>query len=368
MKKNGMMVGLLLGLLVIWSSPTLAQEDLFELTLPLSPPLDTVDETRLMKRAVEQALHRLTGRLHLPESTVAFFTRSPRRWVERFAVEPRLEDGVPIGRQARMRFNRQVLLRAMQEKGLRYWPATSRPRLLIAPVLITGRRITPLTAADLRMRSDLDMMPLLEMLGLHAVLPEAADNPALRQPILDRETVRSLAQRYDVDGILRMTFTEAYRDRQKVVTLDWEWIPQNGKMQRGHLTGQTVRPLMESMFEQLVQQWRQHQSENAAADDIEFDVSLQGEARVVLMRPSVASVEAFERFVQQYGDQLVQLVMTALTVDEAVYRLRYRGNWQALMQRLRQLPDVVSVEADPATRQVQLVLSEPIDQGAPATP
>ena len=369
MKKNEMIVGLLLGLLVMWSSLTHAQEDLFELTLPLAPPLDTADETQLMQQAVKQELHRLTGRLHLPQSTVDFFVRMPQRWVERFALEPRLEDGVPIGRQARVRFNRQALLRAMREKGLRYWPAASRPRVLIAPVLITGRRITPLTQAVLQERSDLDMMPILQKLGIQAVLPRTTDNLALRQPILDRETVRALARRYDVDGILRMTFTETYQDRQKVVTLDWEWIPQNGKVQRGHLTGEAVHPLMEQLFERLIQQWRRRQSDKAAgADGVQVDAALQGEASVVLVRPAVAVLEAFEQFVQQHADQLVQLVMTSLTADEAVYRLRYRGSWQALLQRLRQLPDVVSMEADPETHQIRLVLSEPIDQGAQGSP
>jgi len=343
------MTHLLLRTLLIWVVATGAMaasaEDLFTLKLRVPEVQAPRSVDGVLREAVGIELQRLTGRADIDSEQLQYFRKQPRRWIQRYSFAPYRQEGVAIGQWLQLVFDKAQLLKAMEARGLTYWPAQVRPRLLIIGYWSLQGTQTPLTPALIAEQPDLDLVYAAYLLGLQVKLP-MVDDPVAQRPILTEENIAELCQRYGVDGVLRLYFEEQFIQGARRVQLHWEsfLLEQNERL-AGTVKDATPKAAFSKLLLARMADWR-------AA--FQQRVSQVGEATLVLKTTRPEALVHLETSLKQAAPLVRSVQLVQARQGEGHYSVRWRGGWHALLALLAQLPGVRILEADETSAQVVL--------------
>jgi len=344
---------LLLLLFFIVSGAAQAAMDLFTLRIPAPPG---TSQTALLKQALGIELVRLSGEGTLPPAAQAL-VETPRRFVSRTAFVASEEDGVSPAQMLEVHFSRALLLQAMEQAGLRYWPLPMRPRVVVALIWSAQGQALAVTPDVMQVRPDLDIEPLLYELGLPHVLPRQASDPLFQRPVLSAQLLAG--QGDGVDGVVRLYAVDSLRDGPTRVTLDWETLlPSWPDQGAGSLTAPDTLDGVRQALLMLMARWRARY-ENVA--------DVEGRAVLEVRTDSAARLLAFDEALRAAKPFIVQAQMTTVRKGLAKYDLVYRGTWEALLRTLEHFDSARVQVSDPVeqiiTVQLQAQAVEPRSEG-----
>lgn len=340
---------LLLRTLLIWIVATGAMaasaDDLFTLKLRLPEVQAARSVDGLLRKAVEIELQRLTGEAHIEPALLGYFSKRPQRWIQRYSFSPYRQEGVVIGQWLQLVFDKAQMLKAMEARGLTYWPAQVRPRLLIIGYWGLQGTQTPLTPALMAEQPDLDLVYAAYLLGLQVKLPTVND-PVAQRPILTEENIAELCQRYGVDGVLRLYFEEQFIQGDRRVQLHWESVlPERNERLAGTLQGATPKVVFTRLLRARMADWRA---------DFQQRVGQESEATLVLKTTVPEALVQLEATLKHAAPLVRRVHLVEARRGEGRYAIRWRGGWPALQTLLAQISSIRILDANDTTATVVL--------------
>lgn len=331
-------------LLLLAPLPSVA-EDLFTLSLRVSPEQMKAGEEALLAKALRIEVVRLTGELDAAAKLGQARLRNPRRWVVRYTFLPRKVEGVTVGQLLQVTFDKRRLLDAFDQTGLRFWPAEARPKLLIIGWWNAYGTEKMVTRA-LAQRPDLDLGYAAYLLGLQARLPDR-DQPALRRPVINGETVEALRRRYGVDGVVRAYFEERFEQGQRQVRAAAEaLLPEWGGTQRGQTQAATPAEAFQALLGRFLPPWRARYGSAAEAESV---------VQLVLRQPTPQALFRLEKLLNGAAPIVRQATLVELDRKAARFEVIYQGPWGTLAQHLNQLPGFQIFAANVPRQRIELV-------------
>ena len=344
MSQSGWKAAIALTLLLLVPLTSWA-EDLFTLSLRVSPEQMKAGEDALLAKALRIEVVRLTGEPDATRKMGPERLRNPRRWVVRYTFLPRKVEGVTVGQVLQVTFDKRRLLDAFDQVGLRFWPPSVRPALLVIGwwnAYGTEKMVTP----TLAQRPDLDLGYAAYLLGLQARLPDK-DQPALRRPVINGETVEALRRRYGIDGVVRAYFEERFEQGRRQVRAAAEaMLPEWGGTQRGQTEAATPADAFRALLGRFLPRWRARYGSAAGTESI---------VRLVLRRPTPQTLFRLEKLLNAAAPIVRQATLVELDRKAARFEVIYQGPWSTLAQRLNRLPGFQIFSANVPRQRIELV-------------
>ncbi len=324
---------LLFSCLIAFTYPAVA-DGLFTLKLRTTPGQD---EGALLKRAVLLELGRLSGEARIDPAIARYFTKRPRRWIQRYFYSSYRQDGVVVGQWLNLVFDRKRLLEAMTAQGLPFWPLHARPRLLLTGHWMVRGTKRRLDAALLRERPDLNLIHAAYLLGIRVVTPDRGDD-RVRRPVLTDEDVRVLRDRYGIDGVLRLYFEDGFEQGRRYVRLYWEsLLPDWQERLNGTIREATPVRAFRALLQARIAAWRGH---------YQMAGQQSGQAELVLKTQNPEDLLALERLLRDSAPPVVHVQLVEARKGEGCYTIRWQGGWQTLQALIERMPHVRIVTRD----------------------
>lgn len=306
-------------LLLFALKPACAQ-DLFSLKLKVAEAAYAQGVPPLLKQAVAIELVKLTGNPQIDPAVMGYFTKRPMRWIRRYFFTPYLQQGVKMGYWLNLEFDKTQLLDAMAQQHLEFWPASARPTLLASAIWAAYGSQVQITEKQVQRRAELDLTYVGQLFGIPIKLPAPGDEDAFK-PVLTKDDIEALNQRYQIDGLLRGYFEEHFK-QVRTVSLDWELIlPSWSLHSRGTEQGNTPLVAFEKALSQLLLPLRSYYLAEA---DIET------EAEVFIFQPTAEQVLEIESRLLAGRPLLHTAFLQSASHEKAVFRVRFRGGLDQL--------------------------------------
>lgn len=332
---------------------SLAVKDLLTLVSVFDPTVDAQGQVGAqpdlddkIRQGMRDLLLRLTGDpgvVNSPEGQA--FVRQARSWLSRYYFEPRQEQGVTVGQNLYLVFDRARLLHAFQELGMVLWPSADRPQTLVMGSLLEGGIRTPLTQENLGYRPDVAFGHHAQSLALPVVVPSSASGwPPPLDDGLQAQTVQTHLSAAASDYLLSF---QVERLAGGAYELHWQLYNALGQsVLQARLENRTVTPLFESMFQQLMQTYSYPYRQSA---------KMQGLLTLGVQKLSSAEqLIEVENYLKTQQPTLHQVFLQGVGGQRAQWQLVYQGRYQDVVRILSRIEGSELLEEDALSAQVEL--------------
>ncbi|GAB6034802.1 DUF2066 domain-containing protein [Galenea microaerophila] len=388
-------------LLIAWQvqaapdSP-IEQIDLYQIVLPQAqseeaPP--SLDDR--LKEGMAKLLVRLSGNRQVLQNPAYHpFLQAPRHWLKKYYFRPRIEDGVQVGQDLVLNFDRERILKAFQQKGLMIWPYDLRPKLLVVGEFeVAGIKVT-LDQQGLQQHLNLDFRPAASGLGLPIRLlnPSTAhpaplstlmwQTPQVFEQVLPK--LKPLLAQNGVDGIVLLRLKRIQMPEGDGYQLTYELYDQKFEVLPKHTLNEIVLPktLTDSDLKKLYETLFSEVAEYFSAP-YRAQASILGEVQLTVTPASLQHLQAkhaftpeqvfeIEHVLQRLKPTLHEAKLTQLSAQKLQFDLTYQGQFERLVKVLKQTFPLYWVSADALHGEVKMqavhpnVASQP--ESVPAVP
>lgn len=344
--------------LAVYAAPTLSDEaqqerSLFTLVESFDPEVDasgqvvkSPDLNYKIRLGMRDLLLRLTGDAALLQSQEGrAFMEDAKGWLKRYSFEPRKEEGVTVGQNLLLEFDRQRLLKAFQAKNIIVWPQKERPKTLVMGALLQQGGLLNLTPEALSYRPDIEFRPYPQLLALPFVL--AANERNWVYPMADAASpaqVQALLMQAGADYLLSFRLEQNLQGRSE---LQWRLYNQAGQaVAFDSAAGAKGVALTQRMFDRLMAVY---------SDGYRQSASVLGAAVLGLNRLNSAEqlIEA-ERFLRAQRPTIHQVKLLALQGARAEFEVVYQGRYEDLLAAFMGIEGAELLEQSAVTARVEL--------------
>ncbi|GEM_PF-5748647 len=379
--------------------------DFYQVVLKLTP--ETSTETmptssaqqlnRYLKEGMSKLLVRLTGsRQVLKDAATQPLLKDPKKWLQRYTFQPRKEEGVVVGQNLVLVFDRQRILQYFQQAGLVIWPYHRRPHLLaLGTYEVEGLKV-PLDQRGIESHLNLDFRPVAEALGLPVDVPEELTpllpdeniegttdettskvsvdiSPLMWQSLPEFESKLSLLQTLlsnkAEEGVILFklrSLGEGYQLTYELYDKQFQQLPE-------HSLHEIVLPKtiqsqnLEKLYQQMMSEVVEYFSEPYRAQ-----ASVLGEV-ILKVQPDASKKTAWqteqlfqtEKILAGLKPTLHDVKLTTLTSYEAQFEITYQGAFEEMIKLLTQRVPLYLIQADALTGVLQMQLA-PIQNMVPS--
>ncbi|WP_178861064.1 DUF2066 domain-containing protein [Thiomicrorhabdus cannonii] len=315
---------------VVNSAAPLDEQALFTLVEGFDPEVDasgqvvkTPDLNQKILQGMRDLLLRLTGDASLLQSEEGReFIRDAKSWLTRYAFEPRKEEGVTVGQNLRLEFDRQRLLKAFQGKNIIVWPQKERPKTLVMGSFLQEGGILKLTPEALGYRPDIEFRPYPKLLALPLALP--VKESSWVYPLADSvapEQIQALLKQSGSQYLLSFRLEKSLRGENALL---WRLYDQSGQSVLSASTnGPNGLALTAALFDRLMAFYSESYRQSA---------SVLGAAVIGINRLSSAEqLMEIERYLQSQRPAVHQATLVALQGGRAEFEVVYQGRYQDLL-------------------------------------
>lgn len=301
-----------------------------------------------IRQGMRDLLLRLTGDAGLSRSDEGReLIRHAKSWLKNYQFEPRKEEGVTVGQDLVLEFDRQRLLKVFQSKQILVWPSGQRPVTLVMGSYLEGGSLMKLTQEVLGYRPDIEFRSYPELLALP--IRFADGQSAWFYPIEDgagREEIQTALLKNESRNMLAF---QVSRDASRRYSLKWQlYNPSAEVILKGEATGKRLKGLMQGMFDRMMAAYSYEYRQSA---------DVLGVASIAISQLSSAEqLIGVERFLSQQKPIVHQVFLEALKGDRAVFEVVYQGGYRSFLERVMAIEESELVKESAVTGEIELRL------------
>jgi len=334
-------------------------------TTKVAPSLDAQ-----LREGMAKLLIRLTGNRQVVfRSAYRPFLQAPKKWLKQYTFKPRLEEGVQVGQDLILDFDRERILQQFQKSDLMVWPYELRPKILVlGEYEVAGSKVL-LNLEGIKQHLNLAFQPVADALGLPIQLFKGQSNPSSFMwqsqwsfqriaPIL-----QSLAQTNGVSGILLFSL----KSLPSGYALTYEFFDPKLQQLPEHTLNEIVLPktLTGIELKKLYQRMFSEVAEYLSAP-YRVQASVLGEVLLTVVASENAKksftpeqVFKIERTLQGLKPTLHDAKLTQLNAKTLQFEMTYQGQFERMLEVLAQKSQLYLVSADALTGEVKMQLTKP---------
>lgn len=339
-----------------------------------------------LKEGVAKLLIRLTGnRQVVYQSAYRPFLRAPKKWLKQYYFKPRLEEGVQVGQDLVLVFDRQRILQQFQKTGLIIWPYELRPKLLVVGEYeVAGVKVL-LDQPGLEQHLNLDFRPVANELGLpvklmapsHTTLNKTMDEsvllstwmwqtPETFQQVLP--DLQSLLAKNAVEGVVLFALKPVKIPQgQGGYQLTYELYGQKFAVLPEHtlneivlpktLTGTELKKLYQRMFSEVAEYFSApYRAQASVLGEVLLTVVASEKAEQSFTPEQVFKIE---QTLQDLKPTLHDAKLVQLNTQIMQFEMTYQGRFERMLEVLVQKSQLYLVSADALTGEVKMQLTKP---------
>jgi hypothetical protein len=310
--------------------------DLFKVEKPLED-YDSVKLDAYFELAMSDLMVRLVGDVDFPQTEIAQnYIRTARQWVLRFQRINREVDGVVIGQNLLVEFDRDRLLNAFQQDSIQIWPLEHRPKTWVVGQWEQRGLAENISERSLEYRPDLDYRAYGRLLGLPIQLPKD-------QAIFDQIDVLTFAMHTDgLDEYQRLMFESQahyvlfYKADQIGEVVSWIWglysIETGQRVLHGEEVGDSFLGLIESTLDGLLDFY-----------SAPYRQALGSLGLIELVIEGVDNYQVFNQLEQKllgFKPTINDIRLTEVTLDKVKFEVVYNGQLSNLLDHLADLKQI----------------------------
>ncbi|WP_373020294.1 DUF2066 domain-containing protein [Thiomicrorhabdus sp.] len=211
-----------------------------------TPNLDTK-----IRQGMRDLLVRVTGDGGILQADVGRdLIGQAKAWLSSYHFAPRKEEGVVIGQNLVLEFDRQRLLEKFQRSSILVWPSSERPMTLVLGTLREAGSSLKLNPEALSYRPDIEFRGYPRLLALPLLFPSTAD---WLYPQAGRVSEQQVQQRLSQFASQYLLLFELSVLPNRNYELVWRVYDRNGaEFLSGNSQGDRVQPLMNAMFDRMM--------------------------------------------------------------------------------------------------------------------
>lgn len=318
------------------ANSVMVPDDYFQVALPyeLQPGQDkTAVLQEKSAQAMQILLMRLTGQKRLVDSGLGQkYISQAQAWLANYNITPRYEDGVAVGQNIKLNFDKNRLQAAFEKQNINLWSPSVRPKTLVMGVFIQSGQLQKLTDEVLDYRIDVDYRNQLDQYALPYLLPQEMKNWVFPvEPTKNRGIIQEQLLANQAENLLSFKLTaknSVAEQNSRIYELEWFVFNLSGvTLKREVLQGSDRRQLMDDMFVAVMQLYvKQNATQIVRKNHLLLSLSeiLSGEQ----INQLIAEIQAQQPLVKQ-----AQLY--SLSKQEAVIDIEYQGDARRLISWLQ---------------------------------
>ncbi|MDG6773279.1 DUF2066 domain-containing protein [Thiomicrorhabdus sp. ZW0627] len=327
--------------------------ELFTIVESFDPEVDdagNVVETPNLNAKIHQGMRDLLVRLTgdggiLQTDDGRDFVNQAKAWLSSYHFAPRKEEGVVVGQNLVLEFDRQRLLEVFQRNSILIWPSSERPTTLVMGSFIEAGSVLKLNPEALSYRPDIEFRSYPKLLALPLQFPTYTSDwlqPQAGQ--LSAEQIQQSLGQFDSQYLLMF---ELSGQPERDYSLTWRVYGQNGEEYlSGSNHGNRVQPLMNSMFDRMMASYSYGYRQSA---------SMMGVA--VLGMDQLASAEQLidvENFLKSQKPAIHQVSLQAVKGSRAEFEVVYQGRYDDVLQIFKRIENSKLVDESALTGKVEM--------------
>lgn len=323
-------------------------------------PYDQVDGVK-SPNALDQAialgmqtlLVKITGQPRFLESAVGqAYLKSPRRWLERYEIKPRTEEGVQVGQNIELNFSAARLKAAFKQHRVPIWSLTQRPKTLVMGNFLQNGELSKLTQDRMRYRVDIEYRDYLTKMALPVTLPSSEQNWVFpvapeRTNTTIQEVLLTSGHDYLLSFKLQDLGAQALGDFKH--ELVWYLFAPSGTVfAQGTNQGPNKQALLQAMFGDVMQRYALFAEKGAR------------EAQLITLNISnlfkIDQVQAVEAELAENSQMIKSVKLLSIQPGMAQFEIEYQTNYQTVVDWLRQWQKIDFVTQSEHLHQVDVTL------------
>lgn len=322
-------------------------------SIPRNAPLSNA----LLQEANARLLQRLTGRSTYAQTDEGkTFIAAKKKWLRSFDWLPIRAEGVLVGEQLRLNFDKTLVSQFLEEANIEVWPKIVRPKVLIMGTYVQGGDLMKMTVFPEPSRQIQKLISDARQLGLAVAFPSRAQRwvyPIKPQPNTENLQERLIASQHDYLLSYQVTAKPTGTQTQ---TYELNWSLYN-------TSGQLVKDgrLFDANQMQLIGEMLPRVTEHLATIT---QLTLQQETQLFLNLLQVTDAEQVFFAKEQLQNDfpvITSLHLLELEGELAQFDLSFNGRYHDFLGWLHQNATFTVLNESDVLRQIDVVYSIPVE-------
>jgi len=298
------------------------------------------------QEAMQTLLMRLTGRKQLLSSQVGQdYINNAKAWLAGYKIKPRMEDGVAVGQYVEFRFDAPRIKASFVSKHIKLWPKAFRPFTLVMGSFVQQGRLEKLDQEILNYRIDVDYRDYPQALGLPVYIPENDKQWVFPvEPANNFSLIQELLLTHNQQNLLSFKLRAMQSGQYE---LSWYLFTASGSVLDNDIqTGGDRQTLLKNMFENTMNQYVKQSAVKAVRKN-----------RLYLTVNQVAfgdHVNLLEETISAQQPMISRIQLTELQAGKAIFAVDYQGDYQTVVNWLKNWRMTVFVGEQSANKNVQV--------------
>ncbi len=304
-----------------------------------------------IRKGMRDLLVRLTGdQAILATAEGKNYIAAAKSWLSTYHFEARKEDGVTIGQNLVLDFDRQRLLNSFQSAQIQIWPQSERPATMLMGSYLAAGTLMKLNAESLGYRPDIDFRAYPTLLALPFSVGEDLQSwvyPVGDQvPPLMSQRIQEMLIQSGEDYLLSFQLEQ---NPGQPVKLLWKLFDRSGAaLGSARIEGAKLQPLMETMFNRMIGAYSYAYRQSADVLNVATVTIDQ-----LLSAEQIIEIEAF---LKAQKPTVHQVFLQQVIEDQATFEMIYQGRYSNFLKLVTGIDNSVLVDESALTAEVNLRL------------
>ncbi|MDX1347003.1 MAG: DUF2066 domain-containing protein [Thiomicrorhabdus chilensis] len=328
---------------------------LFNLVETFDPEIDasgkvvkSPDLNDKIRQGMRHLLVRLTGDHAILRSQEGkAFVADAKAWLTSYYFEPRKEEGVTVGQNLVLVFDRQRMLKAFQTGQILIWPLSERPKTLVYGSFVQAGSILKLNPETLSYRPDIEFRAYPGLLALPLDFPEG--NQGWIYPLAGGAGSSDIQERLIESASQYLLTFQVTKSNSQQYELHWRVYSSSGtELFSGQQQGAQLPALMEAMFDRLMANYSYGYRQNASV----LGVATLGINQVA----SAEQLIELESYLVAQKPTIHQVSLNSIKGQRAEFEVVYQGRYESLVALFSRIDNVRLLSESALTGKVELKL------------
>lgn len=332
---------------------------LFTIVEPFDPEISESGEVvqkpdldSKIQKGMRDLLVRLTGDNKILASAEGKrFIKRAKSWLSTYHFDSRKEDGVAIGQNLVLDFDRQRLLKAFQSAQIQIWPQSERPATMLMGSYLEAGTLMKLNAETLSYRPDIDYRDYPTLLALPFRIADDMESwvypvGSEQVPLQMRQRIQEMLIQSGQDYLLSF---QAEQNPGQMVKLYWRLFDKAGNsLGSAKIEGKKLQPLLHSMFNRMIGAYSYSYRQSAGVLNV---------ANVMIDQlTSAQQLIEIEAFLKSQKPTIHQVFLQEIEGAKANFEVIYQGQYSDFLNMVTKVESSVLVDESAITGEINLRL------------
>ncbi|MEA3404615.1 MAG: DUF2066 domain-containing protein [Pseudomonadota bacterium] len=305
-----------------------------------------------IQKGMRDLLVRLTGdHAILTSAEGESFIKGAKSWLSTYHFDARKEDGVTIGQNLVLDFDRQRLLKAFQAAQIQIWPKSERPATMLMGSYLEAGSLLKLNAEILGYRPDIDYRYYPTLLALPYRVADDVDSWVY--PVGSSQVSAKMSQRIQEmliqSGQDYLLSFQAEQNPGQMIKLYWRLFDKSGNaLGSAKIEGKKLQPLMQTMFNRMIGAYSYSYRQSAGVLNV---------ANVMVDQlTSAQQLIEVEAYLKSQKPTVHQVFLQEMVGAQANFEVIYQGRYTDFLSVVTSIESSVLVDESAITGEINLRL------------